>query len=271
MESIRTGDVILFSGNTPTSFLLRTFVSSEWNHAGIAVRFHNKHISLTEQGTLYILETNSSTRWDEIVQQDIVGAGFTRADIVFNKYNKIAVRRLHEVFRTQELITLTEQFMEQYRGNRFPSTFLPFIGVWLGIPLADGTYGTDEMIESGLLYEHPNESIRALECPASRKEMFCSELIAHYYRYCVGAQYSRLTGLPYDGKLSTLFGSGMSELAEMYAPGHYSHVITPNASIFHRELEIIHVAHADMWYVILQPLLLILVILLGIWMVLPKK
>ncbi len=49
-NTVKTGDVILFSGNTPTGFLLRTFVSSEWNHSGIAVRFitsqdsHKKNI-----------------------------------------------------------------------------------------------------------------------------------------------------------------------------------------------------------------------------------
>src|SRR3990170_2418898 len=84
-HTIKTGDVILFSGNSPTGFLLRTFVSSEWNHTGIAVRFvtdenGEKAISLTEEGELYVLETNTWTRQDAITGQDVIGAGFSRAD-----------------------------------------------------------------------------------------------------------------------------------------------------------------------------------------------
>lgn len=254
-NSIKTGDVLLFSGNTPTGFLLRTFVSSEWNHSGIAVRFltipdetnpglTKKVISLTEEGDLYILETNTGIRKDDIYGFNVIGAGFSQADWVFHKYNKIAVRRLHNIFRTPELADLTNDFAIKYRGNRFPSSSLPFIGVWLGIPLVDKD--------------------------TSSNEMFCSELMAHYYAHCIGPQYEKVTGLPFDGKLSTLFGNGSPSTEDMFTPGHYTSNNTPNASIFAGNEETIYIAYADMWYVILQPLILILVIILAIWMTLPK-
>jgi hypothetical protein len=254
-DTIKTGDVLLFSGNTPTGFLLRTFVSSEWNHSGIAVRFitipditsstgFKKIISLTNEGELYILETNTGIRKDDIFNYNIVGAGFSQSDWVFHKYNKIAVRRLHDVFRTPQLAELTLDFANRYRGNKFPSSSLPFIGVWLGIPLVD-------------------------KGPVST-EMFCSELMAHYYAHCIGPQYEKVTGIPFDGTLSRLFGNGSPNTEDMFTPGHYTSNNTPNASIFAGNEEIIYTAYADLLYIILQPLIIILVIMLAIWMTLPK-
>jgi|SRR5436853_2145076 len=244
-ESILTGDVVLFSGNTPTGFLLRTFVSSEWNHSGIAIRFINdKTISLTEEGELYILETNTGDRRDDIRGYNIIGAGFSKAEWIFHKYNKVAVRRLHNIFRTNKLTQLTIEFADQYRGHKFPSSSLPFISVWLGISLTDKDDSTDEM--------------------------FCSELMAHYYLYCIGQQYEEITGVPFDEKLATLFGNNAPLTEDMFTPGHYTSVNTPNAAIFSTSEEIIYIAHADMLYVILQPLIIILVIMLAIWMSLPK-
>ena len=104
-HTIKTGDVVLFSGNTATGFLLRTFVSSEWNHSGIAVRFttdpvtNTKTISLTEEGELFILETNTGVRKDAVYDIDVIGAGFSKTDWVMKRYNKLAVRRLHDIFR----------------------------------------------------------------------------------------------------------------------------------------------------------------------------
>lgn len=251
--SCKTGDVLLFSGNSPTGFLLRTFVSSEWNHSGIAVRiisYTNKSnklkkvISLTEEGDLYILETNTGERKDDIYGSNIIGAGFSRADWVFSKYNKIAVRKLHEIFRTKELSNLTADFYNKYRGNKFPSSSLPFIGVWLGIPLVDKEQASNEM--------------------------FCSEIMAHYYAHCIGPQYEKVTGIPFDGKLSKLFGNGSPSSEDMFTPGHYTSNNTPNASIFAGNEEIIYIAYADILYVILQPLIIILVVMLAIWMTLPK-
>ena len=260
-DLIKTGDVLLFSGNTPTGFLLKTFVSSDWNHSGIAIRFtknistkrpngeiendtvNNYKISLTEEGELYILETNTGSRKDDIYGDIIVGAGFSHADYVFRKYNHVSVRSLHPIFRTQELADLTIKFSTLHRGNEFPSSTLPFLSVWLGISLQNST--------------------------EINTEMFCSELMAHYYSYCVGPQYQKLTNSV--SNLSTLFGQGSPTSENMFTPGHYSSLKTPNASIFSGEDTLIYVAHADFLYVILQPFLIILVIMLAIWMSLPKN
>lgn len=251
-DTIRTGDVLLFSNNTPTGFLLRTFVSSEWNHSGIAVRFKEinqngipkKVISLTMEGELYILETNTGNRKDDIFNVDIIGAGFSRASMIFNKYNRVAVRRLHDVFRTPEFAQRTLEFAHKNRGSRFPSSSLPFISVWLGIDLQDK--------------KNPEN------------EMFCSELMAHYYSYTIGPKYHQLTGTSFDIKLSNLFGSEAPEMENMFTPGHYASKNTPNAPIFSGREELVFVVYADMLYVILQPFLIIIVIILALYMAFPK-
>jgi hypothetical protein len=248
LNSVKTGDVLLFSGNSPTGFLLRTFVSTEWNHSGIAVRLKTidgrKVVSLTEEGELYIYETNTGARQDDVSQTKVVGAGFSRLSWVLAKYNKIAVRRLRDVFRTEDLARLTMEFSEQKRGHKFPSGSGPFLSVWLGIPLTDKT--------------------------SREKEMFCSELMAHYYKYCVGSQYVKITGHSFSGKLSDLFGSDCPSSEDMFTPHHYSTDMTANSPILENKQEIVHRAYADLLYVILQPLIIILFIMLIVWMTLPK-
>lgn len=243
-NTIKTGDVLLFSGNTATGFLLRTFVSSEWNHSGIAVRFktdpitQKKTVSLTEEGDLFVLETNTGIRKDAVFNVDVVGAGFSTTEWTMKRYNRLAVRRLHDVFRTTKFAELTMDFANKYRGNQFPSSGMPFISVWLGIQLTE----------------------------KNKNEMFCSELMAHYYLNCIGSQYEKLTGRKFDGNLSTLFGTEVPLTEDMITPGHYASLHTPNASIFNGTDEVVYIVYADLLYVILQPLLIILVIMLALWL-----
>ena len=278
--SLRTGDALLFSSNTPTAFLLRTFVSSDWNHSGIAVRVCwdktdvnktdvNKtdvpRISLTEEGDLYIFETNTGTRPDDVLGGKGVGAGFSRAAWVFAKYNRIAVRRLQPILRTEILAQMTLAFARMVQGTKFPGSSLPFLGVWLGIPLA-----------------HPVSD-----------EMFCSELMVHYYAYVLYSKYKTHIGgpaplnaeetlqrlinpLPFNqhlnsGLIKLLFGHNSPSSPEMFTPGHYTASLTPNAAIFVGVEETLVTKGADLIYVILQPLLIILCVAIVIWMTLPDN
>lgn len=246
--TIKTGDALLFSGNSPTGIFLRTFISSEWNHSGIGVRFKTVPgssmpvISLTEEGDLYVLETTGHHRYDPIFGSTVEGAGFVSAEDVFVRYNKVAVRRLRDIFRTEELGRLTLEFARRYHGHQFPSGNLPFLSAWLGIDLTN-----------------------------SNEEMFCSQFVTHYYPQCLGPQYAQITGVPFDGSLATLFGTGAPAMEAMYTPGHYAASATPNASIFDGPEELVYLVYADLLYIIFQPLIIILFIGLIIWMLLPKQ
>ena len=246
LSQVKTGDVLLFSGNSPTGFLLKTFVSSQWNHVGIAVRFKGKTVSLTEEGELYIYETNTGKRWDDIFQCKVVGASFSRASFVLPKYNKIACRPLHPSLRTQELKDFILPFALRTKGIRFPSGSLPFLGVWLGVPLQEKEEGGEV-------------------------EMFCSELTAIFYGEYAGKQYNKLVASEAtDIHLPTLFGNDMPVRADMFQPGHFSSELSPNACIFAGSEFDIQVIYADMLYIILQPLVIIIAIVVLIMMLLPR-
>lgn len=250
---VRTGDTILFSNNAPTGSLLKIFVSSEWNHSGIVVRFiqdpitKEYKISLNDEGHIFVLETNTGERYDEIQKTNIVGAGFSNSNWLFKKYNKIAVRRIKEIYRNEQLAKLTLQFAKHNIGNKFPTTSLKFIGVWLGVALAEND--------------------------PKNKEMFCSEIMAHYYSYCIGNQsvYKNIYHLENDNKLNKMFGEEAPDLEELYAPEHYTFNKTPNAIIFDGKEEVFYQTYGDLIYIIFQPFVLILLVILIIWIILPKK
>lgn len=243
---IKTGDALLFSGNTPTGFLLKTSIASSWNHAGIAIRFKKSNdileISLDNSGELYILETNSVERYDDFAKQSVVGVGFSKGDWVFQKYTRVAIRPLHNKFRNQKLIESTLKFYNNYKSTKFPGGILPFFEVWIGV-----------------IFRSKNEL---------KKEMFCSEIMANYYLESIGEQYEFENNQKFSGDLKLLFGPEAPETADLFTPEHYTYRKTPNSAIFFGSEQTIYVSSSDLFYVILQPLLIILFFMLVIWMLL---
>lgn len=247
-STLKTGDILLFKSSNPTGFFLKTFTSSEWNHVGIAIRLiDNRKISLTEEGNLFVLETNTGTRPDILEGKNIVGAGFSDSNWVFNNYNKVAVRRLKDIFRNNSLIKRTEAFVKKYRGIEFPDDLIPFLSVWLGLPL------TSKNIQS-----------------TAQEGMFCSELTTHYYKFCLGPEYQSKTGTEFDD-IRKLFGYNAPIREDLYAPKHYSYLETPNATFFDGPEEVIYGSNADLFFTIIQPLILILFFCVILIMILPKK
>lgn len=253
-KNVKTGDVILFSGNATGGFIVKTFVSSMWNHVGIAVRLiniptdsnpHKKKISLTEEGDLYIYETNTYTRWDDFLQQHSNGPGFTKSEFIFGKYNLIAVRKLNDIFRTERFAELVLEFSHAKKNQNFPKSGLPFLAVWLGIPMKSSNCNMDT-------------------------EMFCSELTATFYAKCVGPLYESIIGAPFDGNPSTLFGRGSPTTSDTYTPGHYSYANTPNSCIFSGKEEIIYKKHSSLFCTIWKPIIILIFLAIIIYITLPK-
>ncbi len=153
-DEIRTGDVLLFSGNTPTGFLLRFFTSSVWNHVGIAIRLKDNEITLDNTGDIYVLETNTGIRKDYRNGKYIRGLGFSKLDFSIKNYNRVSVRKLKEKYRDENLKKVTEIFYEKNKISEYPTETLPFINVWLGMKIWDIT----------------------------SKNKFCSHLTVEYYQ-----------------------------------------------------------------------------------------
>lgn len=250
-DNIETGDAIFFSSNTPSSFLLRTFTSTLWNHSGIAIRLLKNsdgkydRISIDKSGDLFVYETNVGKRYDPINDTEIVGAGYSSWDWVKNKYNLIRVRKLKTLFRTSALSVLTREFTDKHSGLQFPKTALPFISAWLGVDL--NTKDSDAT------------------------NMFCSELMAHYYEYVLGNQFLKLFGRPYQGDLSELFGSKSPEYQSLFKPSDFSYGTTPDAPIFEENDHLVCRESGDLIYVVFQPFIIIIFIAILIYMILPKK
>lgn len=263
---VKTGDTLLFCNNYPTGFLLRSFVSSEWCHSGIAVRFlsidvSEPVVSLTTEGELFILETNTGIYNDEIFNVAHDGVRFARVSDIKARYNKIAVRQLRDQYRTPEFGERTMEFARNFCGREFPKSFVPFLSVWLGIPFGTNKGSPDE------------------------PEMFCSEIIVHYYLFCVKQRDNEMVPKYLEQKsdeslrniapieentISDLFGPDAPRLANLFAPGDYSGEYTGKAPIYLPRETIVYMNYGDLWYIIIQPLLMALVVIVILAYLLPS-
>ena len=122
---------------------------------------------------------------------------------------------------------------------------MPFISAWLGVDL----------------------NIK----DANTTNMFCSELMAHYYEHVLGDQFLKLFGRPYQGDLTELFGSKSPECQSLFKPSDFTCEMTPDAPIFESTDHLVCQESGDLIYVIFQPFIIIIFIAILIHMILPKK
>lgn len=225
MDDVETGDIILFSNNTTTGFILKTFTCSDWNHVGIAIRVKNKKIRINK-GPLYVLEINTEPRMDILTGKLEHGIGLTDFEYCKNLYNKIAVRKLNGKYKNKKLIKRTLKFIDSYRGIKFPASLKPFLSVYTGITFDEET--------------------------RFKKEFFCSEITARYYTniFCNNS----------TEKLPKIFGLNAPVMTVLYSPGHYSHSSTPESYIFPDKEEIIYISECSPGVVLLQPLVMCLLV-----------
>lgn len=165
LNAVKTGDLLFFTSNTVTGFILKVFTSSEWNHAGIAIRMLDKNV-VSEGGELYVLEINSGLRKEKISDDEHRGLGLSEYSYVKGKYNRIVYRSLKEEYR-KYILDKSLEFINKYHGSSFSTGFLPFIGAWLGLPLVTENRSNQE---------------------GTQKEFFCSELVILYYSFCLNKE-----------------------------------------------------------------------------------
>lgn len=214
---ILTGDVIFCSSNTATGVFLKTFTSSNWNHAGIAIRVHRGKISLTSEGSLHLLEINSGYRYDILSSRYKKGSGLTEMATLYHKYNIMAVRKIRESLRTPLLAEKTQEFISLYNDKQFSSRPEAFIGVWLAVPLVEET----------------------------RNEIFCTELMAHYFRFCFFPIVEQKLKRPADSYFRDLFGSQSPSMSCLFKPETFTCRATPDASIFQGQEELFYYHPSD--------------------------
>lgn len=201
MSRVRTGDALLFSCNTLTGLLLKSFTSSDWNHSGVAVRIVNSRVVLDGSGELCVLEINSNPRWDGVLHKFVTGAGYTDFSWVKERYNLISVRRLRRRYRTPNFARLVESFVRKHRKCEFTSDIETFISVGIGVP-------TNGIVEDKRF-----------------REMFCSEFMSSFYLECVG----KPAGLT---SMQCMFGEGCPPSPTLFTPSHFTYKMTPESVIF---------------------------------------
>jgi hypothetical protein len=275
MNVVKTGDIILCSNNTSTAFILKTFTCSDWNHVGIAIRVKNKKITFDE-GDLHVLEINTEPRMDILTGKLEHGIGLTSFEYCKNLYNKIAIRRMDDKYRTEEFLRRTIQFVEQYRGITFSSSVKPFLSVFIGVSFTedyfvktpstpDSTDDTDIMRKNKTVKDK-NKTVKDKTGKVKKKdasgkdkkkktvrkarnsdqnEFFCSEITAKFF-FFVFQEYD----------MDVMFGNNAPLLPALYTPGHYAHSATPESVIFPYKEDIIYTDDCDPGVTLLQPLVL---------------
>lgn len=230
---INTGDVILFSSNIPSNFIVKFFSSSEWSHIGIAVRIDDDGvINANTDSKLYVLEINTKTCYDPILKEEDGGLYFNKACNIFPFYPKIYVRKLKEKYRTQKFIESVIMFAHKYKKNKFPENPISIVSAWLGI------------------------SFGKIKC----NEMICSEFVSNFYIDCLGNTLNKkLT-------MKDLLGENSPRTADICKPEHFSAALTKNSTYFEPKNEVLIANEDDMVYVIIVPLILTIAIVVFICM-----
>jgi|SRR5579871_2395384 len=243
MDDLHTGDLLLFSNNSSTGFLLKTFTSSIWNHSGVAVRLlPSGKISFTNEGELYILEVNTVERFDIISNEVIKGVTISEFEWVARSYNLIAYRKLQRKLITPKFANKVAQFIKKYHKRSFPGSSAVFIGVWLGLPIV----GENE----------------------SRGNIFCSELVAHFYNQCLEID---LDDKNVGKRLEYLFGKGSPELFQLYSPAGFTADKIPESTIFESEELPVHRVKSSAQNVLTQPIIITFAVMTIIAMTLPRS
>jgi hypothetical protein len=138
--NIRTGDVVLLSGWSTPSILIRVGTYSEWTHAAIAV-----WLNTTEGRRLHLFEAARVRDQHCAIRQDTnVGCRLVDMDQVSCLYSKVAVRPLN-VRRDRRLYDLLRAFMREHQGVEVPKE------LWRLFLVNTGIVNRNASDESGIL------------------------------------------------------------------------------------------------------------------------
>ena len=248
IDSVKTGDVILCSSNTPTATVLRLFTGSLYNHVGVAIRLDDaKNIILDARpdSKLCVMEINTMARHNILTGTVMKGMTLSDFEWVQVRYNQMAVRRMDDSLRQPALIPLIWAFIRRYHGYEFASGLMPFISVWAEYPLSGISRG---------------------------RNMFCSEKTAYFYDECVGPILAARDGVAYiPGDLQYLFGERTVNAHCLYKPNHYTADGNSKGRIFKGREEMIIYNYTDMLSAVIQLLLITIVIIVIICMLLPES
>jgi hypothetical protein len=238
-DEIGTGDAIITSDLGFIGVMVQSFLSSKWNHSGIAIRIKDKKV-VKNGGDLYVYEIGLGFRKCPVHGDVIDGAGFSRLERVCNFYDKVAVRKIDPRFVTDEFCERATTFINETRGKQvFPKNFA-MVDILLGVQKEDAK---------------------------DKEKVFCSELMAYFYEYTAAKEYERIVGHRYQGS-KTLFGFE-NQAKNVCIPDMYCVSTTPNSEIFLDQQFLIKVGETSTLSAVTKPFLFIVFVCVFVYAFLP--
>lgn len=118
-ETIRTGDILLFSGSGLISSGIKMFTKSSWNHVGMACWCDIEYFDGSRSKEFFCFELGSQPFMDLMTRQiaDRVVRLVRLADIA-SMYDMISYRRIN-VNRDHTWASRFERFMHKWKGTHF--------------------------------------------------------------------------------------------------------------------------------------------------------
>lgn len=236
MNSIQTGDVILTSDTSSMGYLVKTVLSSRWNHSGIAIRIRDGKV-VKDDGDLYVYEIGLNSRKCPVFGDKVEGAGFTKVGKVLGYYDQVSVRKINRKFITDDFCTKADEFIQLTRGKKIFPKNIELIDISLDVQKKD----------------------------TEKDTQFCSELMAYFYEYTLSDIYHQQTGRTYSE--ATLFGFLHSK--NSCTPDMYCLDVSPASAVLTDEQVVVKDSEAPMASTISKPLIIILAICLVVYFSLP--
>ena len=232
INDIKTGDVIMTVSDTCGAIISYKSTGKKYNHCGIAVRYLNDKISLTNEGTLYIFHMTNYANKDNLNQQKHF-LRHTLLSKILKKCRITAYRKLKSEYRNQKLIEYMIKFYEEFKGFTF-QYYHKIISMVFGFK-----------DDSSLI----------------NKKIICSEIVTRFYMNLIDTPniYNE------EEKLKFLFGENCAKSPNLVIPGFFSHHYSNDASIFESE-DIIICSKTDNSMVkssILLVIIIIVIIIIG--------
>ena len=128
LKELKTGDLILFSSTSPSTFIIKLFSSSEWTHVGLVIRLlDDKTVSHNNKGEIYILETNPRKTYDYVFKNEAKGIYFSKFDTIKHFHTKIMIRKLGSKFFNDKFCEDVYNYAFLNKNLEYPKSVSAFI------------------------------------------------------------------------------------------------------------------------------------------------
>jgi hypothetical protein len=199
VNDIKTGDIIMSVSDSCGAIISYKSTGKKYNHCGIAVRYVNDKISLTNEGTLYIFHMTNYSNKDNKTQEKrfLRHTLFSR---IIKKCRITAYRKLKAEYRNQKLIDYFIKFYDEFKGFTF-QYYYKIVSMVFG-------FADDSSIIN--------------------KRITCSEITTRFYMGLIDTPNINND----EQKLKFIFGKNAEKSPNLFIPGVFSNQYSNDAYVF---------------------------------------